>query len=56
MKAVILAGGRGSRLEEFTKDKNKAMLTIYDKTLLEYNLDRAKEAKVKEIILVLCYK
>ena len=56
MKAVILAGGRGSRLEEFTKDKNKSMLMIYDKSLLEYNLDKAVNAGVREIILVLCYK
>ncbi|MDD5012048.1 MAG: sugar phosphate nucleotidyltransferase [Candidatus Nanoarchaeia archaeon] len=55
MKAVIIAGGKGVRLEELTKEKNKAMLRIYDKSLLEYNLDRAVEAKVKEIILVLCY-
>jgi dTDP-glucose pyrophosphorylase len=56
MKALILAGGRGSRLDEFTKDKNKAMLKIYDKTLLEYNLDRAVEAGVKEIIIIIGYK
>ena len=56
MKALIIAGGKGTRLEDLTKDKNKAMLEIYDKTLLEYNLDRAREARVKEIILVLCYK
>lgn len=56
MKAVILAGGRGSRLEEFTKDKNKALLEIYSKTVLENNLDRAVEAKVKEIILVVGYQ
>ncbi|HTY44336.1 MAG TPA: nucleotidyltransferase family protein, partial [Patescibacteria group bacterium] len=56
MKAVIIAGGKGIRLEEFTKEKNKALLEIYDKSLLEYNLDRANEIGVKEIILVLCYK
>ena len=56
MKAVIIAGGKGTRLKEFSEEKNKAMLEIYDKTVLEYNLDRAREAKVIEIILVLCYK
>ena len=56
MKAVIIAGGKGTRLKEFSEDKNKAMLEIYDKTILEYNLDRAIEAKVIEIILVLCHK
>lgn len=56
MKAVILAGGRGSRLSEFTKDRNKAMIMLYEKPLLQYNLDRAIEANVNEIIIVLCYK
>jgi len=56
MKALILAGGRGSRLEEFTKDKNKSLLEIYGKTILENNLDRAADAKVKEIILVVGYQ
>ncbi|MFH1607991.1 MAG: sugar phosphate nucleotidyltransferase [archaeon] len=56
MKAVVIAGGKGIRLEEMTKEKNKAMLEIYDKTLLENNLDRAIDAEVTEIILVLCYK
>jgi len=56
MKALILAGGRGSRLDELTKDKNKCLLEIYGKTLLEYNLDRAVEIGVKEIIIVVGYK
>jgi UDP-N-acetylglucosamine diphosphorylase / glucose-1-phosphate thymidylyltransferase / UDP-N-acetylgalactosamine diphosphorylase / glucosamine-1-phosphate N-acetyltransferase / galactosamine-1-phosphate N-acetyltransferase len=55
MKAVIIAGGKGTRLEEITKDKNKTCLEINDKPLLEYNLDRAVDAGVKEIILVLCH-
>ncbi len=56
MKAVIIAGGKGLRLGDLTKEKNKALLEVYNKTLLEYNLDRAVEVKVKEIILVLCHK
>jgi len=56
MKAVILAGGRGSRLNEFTKDKNKSMLTLLGKPLIEYNLEHALQAGVKEIIIVIGYK
>ncbi len=56
MKALILAGGKGTRLEEISRDKNKNILEIYGKTLLEYNLDHAIEANVKEIIIVLYYK
>jgi len=56
MKALILAGGRGSRLEDWTKDRNKSMIKLYEKPLIEYNLDHAVEAGVSEIIIVCCYK
>ncbi|MAG02942.1 hypothetical protein CMI42_06395 [Candidatus Pacearchaeota archaeon] len=56
MKALILAGGRGSRLNEHTKDKNKSLLQLFHKPLIEYNLDHAIEAKVNEIIIVVGYK
>jgi len=56
MKALILAGGRGSRLSDFTKDKNKSMIKLFEKPLIEYNLDHAVEAGVKEIIIVVGYK
>ena len=56
MKAVILAGGRGSRLNEFTKDKNKSMIKLFEKPLIEYNLDHAVEAGVSEIIIIVGYK
>ncbi|MAH03300.1 hypothetical protein CMI39_00760 [Candidatus Pacearchaeota archaeon] len=56
MKALILAGGRGTRLKEFTKDKNKSMIKLYEKSLIEYNLDQAVEIGVKEIIIAICYQ
>jgi len=56
MKALILAGGRGSRLNEFTKDKNKSMIKLFEKPLIEYNLEHAVEAGVGEIIIVVGYK
>ena len=56
MKALILAGGRGSRLNEFTKDRNKSMLMLFGKPLIEYNLEHAFEANVSEIIIVVGYK
>lgn len=56
MKALILAGGRGSRLNEFTKDKNKSMIKLFEKPLIEYNLEHAVEAGVSEIIIVVGYK
>jgi UDP-N-acetylglucosamine diphosphorylase / glucose-1-phosphate thymidylyltransferase / UDP-N-acetylgalactosamine diphosphorylase / glucosamine-1-phosphate N-acetyltransferase / galactosamine-1-phosphate N-acetyltransferase len=56
MKALILAGGRGSRLEDWTKEQNKSMIRLFEKPLIEYNLDHAVEAGVNEIIIVVGYK
>ncbi|MDI3488677.1 MAG: UDP-N-acetylglucosamine diphosphorylase / glucose-phosphate thymidylyltransferase [Methanosarcinales archaeon] len=56
MKALILAGGRGKRLGEITEDVNKCMLSLQDRPVLEYNLDRAVELDVDEIVLVVGYR
>jgi dTDP-glucose pyrophosphorylase len=56
MKALILAGGRGSRLNKITANKNKSMVELFGKPLIEYNLEHALEARVKEIIIVIGYK
>ncbi|MBI2630267.1 glycosyltransferase [Candidatus Pacearchaeota archaeon] len=56
MKALILAGGRGNRLEDWTKDRNKSMIPLYEKPLIEYNLEHAVQAGVSEIIIVVSYK
>ncbi len=56
MKAVIIAGGRGKRLNELTKNRNKCMVNLFEKPLIEYNLDEAIEAGVNEIIIVLWYR
>jgi dTDP-glucose pyrophosphorylase len=55
MKALILAAGRGRRLGNITLS-NKCMLELFGKPVLEYNLDRAAELDVKEIILVVGYR
>ncbi len=56
MKALILAGGRGKRLTELTKNRNKSMIRLFEKPLIEYNLDHALEAGVKEIVIVVGYR
>ena len=56
MKALILAGGKGSRIQEITKGESKNVLEVYGKPLVEYNLDQAVKIGVKEIIIVLCHK
>lgn len=56
MKALILAGGRGERLDEVCEDKNKCMIEIKGKPLIEYSLDCASQTDVSEIVVVVGYK
>lgn len=53
---LILAGGRGKRLNELCDEKNKCMISIKDKPLIQYILDNAICADVSEIIIVVGYK
>jgi NDP-sugar pyrophosphorylase family protein len=55
LKALILAGGRGKRLGEYTEDFNKAMLEFGEKRLIEYSLTNAVNMPVREIVIVVGY-
>lgn len=55
MKAVILAAGRGKRLEPLTLDIPKAMIPINDKPLLEIIIGQLKSVGVTEIVIVVHY-
>jgi len=52
LKALILAGGRGKRLNEFTKEINKCMMPFNGKPLIEYSLENAVKAGVNDIIII----
>jgi len=56
MKALILAGGRGKRLESILNDKNKCMIKINNIPLIEYSLNCAIKTSISEIIIVVGYK
>lgn len=56
MKTLILAAGRGKRLRELSEDRNKCMLPIRNKPLIEYSLDCAIQAGSSELIIVIGYK
>ncbi len=56
MKAVILAAGRGTRLEPVTSDISKCMLPIVGKPLIAHILNTVKDAGIEEIILIVGYK
>lgn len=57
MKAVILAAGKGERLQPLTDYKPKAMLPICNKPLIEYQIELLRKHGVEEIAVVVgCLK
>lgn len=55
MKVLILAGGRGTRLGELTKDTPKPMIEINGKPFLEYQINYLKQHKLTDIVLCVGY-
>ena len=55
MQAIIMAGGRGTRLMPLTKDTPKPMVPIIDKPILEYSIDKLRETGITDVIITLCY-
>ena len=56
MKALILAGGRGKRLDELSEFQNKCLMKVHGKHIIEYSLDCAANTTVDEIIIVVGYR
>ncbi len=52
MKAVITAGGRGTRLRPLTHTQNKHLIPIANKAILSYALDAVRSAGITEIGIV----
>lgn len=51
MKALILAGGSGTRLRPLTCTRSKQLLPLASSTLIGYILDRLHDAGISEVIL-----
>lgn len=55
MKGLILAGGRGKRLEGRSAECNKCMLEFAGKPLIEHSLDHCARLAPDEIVVVVGY-
>lgn len=56
MKAVILAGGLGTRLQPLTYETPKPLLPVKGKPLIEWAILNVKKYKITDIILSIGYK
>jgi len=52
VKAIILAGGSGTRLMPFTRYTHKTLLPIYDKPVIDYALAVIRRAGIKDITII----
>ena len=52
MKAVILAGGEGTRLYPVTRVINKHLLPIYDRPVIQYAVDKIASYGISEILII----
>ena len=55
MKALILAGGKGSRLRDQPDAPPKPLLQVGSKRLMDFSLQNAANAGVSEIVIVVSY-
>ena len=57
MKAILLAGGKGTRLRPLTIHTPKPIVPIFDRAFLHYQIDQLKQVpEIDEVILSLNYQ
>ena len=53
---IIPAAGIGKRLKPLTNDRTKSMVRIFDKTIIEYQLDAIPDCIVNKLVIITGYK
>jgi D,D-heptose 1,7-bisphosphate phosphatase len=53
MKAIIMAGGKGTRISALRPDIPKPMIEIFQKPILEYQIDCLKRQGYTDIVLII---
>ena len=57
MKAILLAGGQGTRLRPLTLNTPKPVVPIFDRPFLAYQIDLIKQVpEIDEVVLSLNYQ
>lgn len=56
MKAVVLAGGFGTRIQPLTNSCPKPMLPIINKPMMEHTMMRLRDLGIKDFIVLLYFK
>ena len=55
MKAVVMAGGEGTRLRPLTSNQPKPMVPIVGKPCMEHILDLVKRHGIDEVVVTLAF-